>query len=384
MVHGMQTVEQAQERRVEASEPSARLTKTMQKTLAEIATLIDGEVIGDASIVVTGLCGIKEAAEGDLTFVANSRYLPLIRTTKAAAIITSRDVKSAPKPIIRTDNPSLAFANLVGLMAPNEIHRPEGIHSTAVLGRNVSLGRDVAIQAYVVVEDNAEIGDRTVLYTGSYIGHHSRIGADCLIYPHVTIRERVTLGNRVIVHSGTVIGSDGFGFATVRGVHHKIPQIGTVVVEDDVEIGANVTIDRARFGVTSIGRGTKIDNLVQVAHNVVIGENSILVAQSGISGSTTIGKGVTLAGQAGVVGHIAIGDNAVIAAQAGVTKSVPPNVCVSGYPAKPHASAKRINACVQRLPKLFKTIEELEDRVMELEAYIAELRQHGGGPATDD
>ncbi len=385
MAQGTEAVERVtEERLVEPAPEICRRAMTMKRTLQEVATLIDGEVVGDPSTVVTGICGIKEALEGDLTFVANSRYLPLMRTTKASAIITSRDVKSAPKPIIRTDNPSLAFAKMVSLMAPNEIHRPVGVHPTAVIGTNVRMGRDVAVQAYVVIEDNAQIGDRTILYTGSYIGHHSQVGSDCLIYPHVTIRERVTIGNRVLVHSGTVIGSDGFGFATVRGVHHKIQQIGTVVIEDDVEIGANVTIDRARFGVTSIGRGTKIDNLVQIAHNVVIGENSILVAQSGISGSTTIGKGVTLAGQAGVVGHITIGDNAVIAAQAGVTKSVPPNICVSGYPAKPHASAKRINACVQRLPKLVKTIEELEDRVMELEAYIAELRKHSVGPATDD
>ncbi len=381
------TIAMQEQRSASAQDAGRRLTAmttTMQKTLREIADLIDGEVVGDPSTVVTGICGIKEAEAGDLTFVANSRYLPLIKTTRASAIITSRDVKSSSKPIIRTDNPSLAFAKMVGLMAPNEMYRPQGIHPTAVVGQNVRLGKDVTVQAYVVVEDDAQIGDRTVLYTGSYIGHYTRIGDDCLIYPHVTVRERVTLGSRVIVHSGTVIGSDGFGFATVRGVHHKIPQIGTVVIEDDVEIGANVTIDRARFGVTSIGRGTKIDNLVQIAHNVVIGENSILVAQSGISGSTVVGKGVTLAGQAGIVGHITIGDNAVVAAQAGVTKSIPPNVCVSGYPAKPHASAKRINACVQRLPKLVKTVEELEDRIAELEAYIAELRQHNGGSATDD
>jgi len=223
---------------------------------------------------------------------------------------------------------------------------------------------------YVVIGDDAQIGDETGIFTGVYIGSQSQIGNDCLIYPHVTIRERVQLGNRVIVHSGTVIGSDGFGFSTVKGVHHKIPQIGTVQVEDDVEIGANVTIDRARFDKTLIKKGTKIDNLVQIAHNVVIGENSVIVSQSGISGSTVVGNNVILAGQAGVVGHITIRDNAVIAAQAGVTKSVLKNQCVSGYPAKPHSEAKRINACIQRLPNLQKAVADLQKQLEDLQAKL--------------
>lgn len=350
----------------------------MKKTLGEIAQILGGQIVGDPDTVITGVCGIKEAVEGDITFVANSRYLPLMQHTRASAIITSWEVKSAPKPIIRTENPSLAFAKMVSLLAPNELHHPQGIHPTAVIGKNVKLGKNVAIHAYVVIEDNASIGDNTIIYPNVYIGHYVKIGAECLIYSHVSIRERVTLGNRVIVHSGTIIGSDGFGFATVKGVHHKIPQIGTVIIQDDVEIGANVTIDRARFGRTLVGRGTKIDNLVQIAHNVEVGENSIIVAQTGISGSTIIGKGVTLAGQSGVVGHISIGDNAVVAAQAGVTKSVPPNTCVSGYPAKPHNLAKRINACIQRLPKLFETVNEMRKKIENLSGIILREREEIG------
>jgi UDP-3-O-[3-hydroxymyristoyl] glucosamine N-acyltransferase len=186
------------------------------------------------------------------------------------------------------------------------------------------------------------------------------------------LRENVVIGDRVIIHSGTCVGSDGFGFATINGEHHKIPQIGTVVIEDDVEIGANVTIDRARFGKTVIGRGTKIDNLVQIAHNVVIGENSIIIAQAGISGSTVIGKNVTIAGQAGLVGHITVGDNAVLAAQAGVTKSVPANICVSGYPAKPHDEAKRLNAFISRLPQIAEDIKNLKERITQLENKISD------------
>lgn len=339
---------------------------TIRKTLKEIAEFLEGEVLGDEKTVITGISGIKEAKPGDLTFLANPRYAHLMSTTKATAVITSRDITEAPVPIIRTDNPSLAFAKMISLLLPDE-QLPSGIHPTAVLGKNVKLGRDVAIQPYVVVDDNAEIGDRSIIYAGCYIGHHTRVGSDCLIYPNVTIRERIEVGNRVIIHSGTVIGSDGFGFATIKGVHHKIPQIGTVAIEDNVEIGANVTIDRARFGKTLIGRGTKIDNLVQIAHNVVIGENSIIIAQTGISGSTVIGKNVTIAGQAGLVGHITVGDNAVIAAQAGVTKSVPSGICVSGYPAKPHEKAKRINAFVQKLPELFKLVKKLEEKMNQLE-----------------
>lgn len=332
----------------------------MKKTLAEIAKIIDGEVLGDSSIAIRGVSGIKEAKSGEIAFVANPKYLPLVEETQASAIITSKDVKKASKPVIRTENPSLAFAKVVSLFAPSEVKRPCGIHPSAVIGKNVKLGRDVAIQAYCVIEDGAEIGDQTVLYAGGYVGPYTKIGKNCIVYPYVSIREKVTIGNRVIIHNGTVIGSDGFGFAKVKGIHHKIPQIGTVVVEDDVEIGANVTIDRARFDKTVIGRGAKIDNLVQIAHNVVIGENSIVVAQTGISGSTIVGKNVTLAGQTGLVGHITIGDNAIVAAQAGVTKSVSPNTCVSGYPAKPHHIAKRINAYVQRLPELFKKVARLE------------------------
>jgi UDP-3-O-[3-hydroxymyristoyl] glucosamine N-acyltransferase len=340
----------------------------MRKTLKEIAALIDGEVVGDENVVISGVCGIKEARPGDITFLANPRYLPLLETTQASAVITSKDVKSTAKPIVRTENPSLAFAKVVSLVELQDVKHPKGIHPTAIIGKGATLGKDVAVGAYTVIEDSVSIGDGTIIYASCYIGYRTKVGKNTLIYPHVSIRESVVIGERVIIHSGTVIGADGFGFAMLDGIHHKIPQIGTVVIEDDVEIGANVTIDRARFDKTVIGRGTKIDNLVQIAHNVVIGENSIIVAQAGISGSTVIGKGVTLAGQAGLVGHITVGDGAVVAAQAGVTKSVPANTMVSGYPAKPHEVAKRVNACVQNLPKLYETVALLKKKIEDLES----------------
>ena len=335
----------------------------MQKTVAQIAEFLGGELVGDGSVLIRGVSGIKEAGQGEIAFLANPKYFSLLKTTTASALITSPQVKKAPRPIIRTENPSVAFARVVSLFFPAQNRRPEGIHPQAVIAKDATIGKNVAIQAYCVIEPEAQIADNTVIYAGSYIGPQAKIGKNCLIYPHVSIREKVIIGNGVIIHNGAVIGSDGFGFSKVQGMHHKIPQIGTVVIEDNVEIGANVTIDRARFDKTVIGRGTKIDNLVQIAHNVVVGENSIIVAQAGVSGSTVIGKNVILAGQAGLVGHIKVGDNAVVAAQAGVTKSVPEGSCVSGYPAKPHQSAKRINACIQKLPKLFKKIAQLEKKL---------------------
>lgn len=339
----------------------------MQKTLKEIAQLIGGEIVGDGHTVITGVSGIKEAKKGDITFLANPKYLSLIDKTEASAVITSREINGAPTSIIRVDNPSLAFAQVISSFTPAGVKHPQGIHKTALLGKNVSLGKNAAIGAYAVIEENVSIGDGTVIYPGCFIGHDSRIGSNTVIYANVSVRERVHIGSRVIIHSGAVLGSDGFGFVTIEGSHHKIPQTGTVEVGDDVEIGANATIDRARFDKTVIANGTKIDNLVHIAHNVLIGDNSIIVAQAGISGSTTIGKNVTIAGQAGLVGHITIGDGAVLAAQAGVTKSVPANTTVSGYPAKPHDLAKRINACIQNLPRLYETVAELKKKIEELQ-----------------
>lgn len=334
----------------------------MRKTLKEIAVLIDGDVVGDENIVITGIAGIQEALPGDITFLANPKYLTFIDRTQASAIITSRDVKSAKKPIIRADNPSLAFTKIVSLIAPQEV-RPKGLHPTAIVSKKAILGKDVALDAYVVIADGALVGDKTVIYPGCYIGVDTKIGSNSVIYPNVSIREGSIIGSNVIIHSGTVIGSDGFGYVTVDGIHHKIPQLGKVVIEDDVEIGSNVSIDRARFDKTVIGQGTKIDNLVHIAHNVVIGKNCLIVAQVGISGSTTLGDNVVLAGQVGVVGHVNIGDNCVVMAQSGVSKSLSPNTTVWGYPAKPVDTAKRTNACVQNLPRLYETVKELKNKM---------------------
>ena len=342
----------------------------MRKTLKEIAQIIEGELVGNAETVITGVCGIEDAGEGDITFVANPRYLPLMEVTRASAVITSLDIQSATKPIIRVQNPSLAFAKALSLVMPEEIKHPKGIHPAAILGKNVKLGTNVSIGAHTSVEDDCSIADNVIIYPGCFLGQGTKIGSGTLIYPNVSIREHVQIGSGVIIHSGTVIGSDGFGFATVNGVHHKIPQVGIVEIGDNVEIGANVTIDRARFAKTIIGKGTKIDNLVQIAHNVVTGENCLIVSQVGISGSTVLGNNVVLAGQVGLVGHIKVGDGAIVAAQSGVSKSIPAGTMMWGYPAKPIAEAKRVNAYVQRLPELNKTVMELKKRIQELEERL--------------
>jgi len=342
----------------------------MGKTLKEIAKLLNGKIIGDADIVITGVAGIKEARQGDITFLANPKYIPFAEKTKASAIITSHDIEVNDKTIIQTDNPSLAFTKLVSSLSEYQIIHPKGIHPTAVLGKEVTLGKEVAIGPYVVVDDNVEIGDKTVIYAGCYLGRGCKIGNGSLIYSNVCLGDNTELGDRVIIHYGTVIGSDGFGFVTVDGRHHKIPQLGSVVIHDDVEIGANVAIDRARFDKTVVGKGTKIDNLVHIAHNVVIGENCLIVAQVGISGSTTIGNNVILAGQVGVVGHINIGDSSIVMAQSGVSKSIPAQSTFWGYPAKPADEAKRVNACVQNLPKMHRTLNELKKKIEDLELRV--------------
>jgi UDP-3-O-[3-hydroxymyristoyl] glucosamine N-acyltransferase len=335
----------------------------MKKSLKEIALLIGGEIVGEENTQISSVNGIREAREGDITFLANALYRPLINTTKASAIITSKEISSAPKPIIRTDDPSMAFSKAILLFkgtAPDSI--PLGISKTAVIGSGTIPGKNASISDFVVIEANVEIGDNAVIYPHVYIGRNSKIGKDVKLYPGVVIREDCIVGDRVTIHSNSVIGSDGFGYVKVNGSYQKIPQTGIVCIGDDVEIGSNVSIDRARFGRTVIGKGAKIDNLVQIAHNVSVGDNTIIVSQAGVSGSTRIGNNVILAGQAGIVGHIEIGDNVIVGAQAGVTKSVPAGSIVLGSPAHSMSEQKRIFACLNKLPELFKTVKELKEK----------------------
>jgi UDP-3-O-[3-hydroxymyristoyl] glucosamine N-acyltransferase len=340
----------------------------MRTTAGAIAELVEGELVGDGGLLITGFSGIKEAGPRELTFLSNPKYEPLLAQAQAGAVLVPRQISCPGKTLIRVDNPSLSFTQAVNYLlkdAPD--YKPQGIHPTAVIASGCKLGVGVAVGAHAVIEEGAEIGDNSCIYAGCYVGHQARVGRDCLIYPHVVVREKVILGNRVIIHSGTVVGSDGYGYVQVDGRHVKIPQTGTVVIEDDVEIGANVTIDRARFDKTTIGEGTKIDNLVQIAHNVTIGKHCLVIAQSGIAGSTKLGNYVILAAQAGLVGHLDIGDGAIVAAQSGVTKSLAAGEQVFGSPAQPLKNAYRSHAHIQRLDKYVEMIKDLRKRIEELE-----------------
>ena len=335
---------------------------------ADIAQLVKGELIGEGGLLVSGFSGIKEAKKNELTFLSNPKYEPLLLDTQAGVILVPRQIACPGKTLIRVDNPSLSFTLVVNhLLKGAPDYKPRGIHPTAIIAPGAKLSRGVAVGAHSIIEDGAVIEEGCVLYANCYVGQETRLGEKCLIYPQVVLREKVSLGKRVIIHSGTVIGSDGYGYVTVDGKHMKIPQVGTVLIEDDVEIGANVTIDRARFDKTIIGEGTKIDNLVQIAHNVTIGKHCLIVAQSGIAGSTKIGDHVILAAQAGLVGHIEIGDGAIVAAQSGVTRSIKAGGQVFGSPAQPIKDAYRNNAHIQRLDKYVEMIKDLKKRIEELE-----------------
>lgn len=349
----------------------------MNTSVAEIAALVGGVVIGDGSTRITGVNGIKQARPGDLTFVSGARYLRFLEATQASAAIVGPGVQTGRIPLIQVEKPEISFWSVLKEVETTSIsHPPAGIHPTAVIGSHVRLGAKVAIDAHVRIADHCVIGDGVVIYAGAYVGRESSIGGKTIIYPNVTIREQITLGARCIIHSGAVIGGDGFGFAPLEGTLYKIPQVGTVEIGDDVEIGSNSTIDRATFGKTIIGRGTKVDNLVQIGHNVEIGEHVVISGATGISGSVIIGNRVTIGGQVGIGGHIDIGDGAVIAARTGVSKSVPPGAVVSGFPMKEHRKDLRIMACISRLP-------ETAHRVHELEARIKELEDRGHRETTD-
>jgi UDP-3-O-[3-hydroxymyristoyl] glucosamine N-acyltransferase len=335
--------------------------------ITEIAEKIKGRLEGDGNAELTGLAGIADAGEKDLTFLSGRRYASSVTGTSAGAIIVADDWEGqSPCPVIRVKNPDKAFAEAARLLGPEPPQPEPGIHPTALVAENAELGNDVTIGPYCVIEPGARIGSRTVIRAGCYIGHGSAMGEDCSLYQHVSVRERVKIGDRTIIHNGAVIGSDGFGYAHVGETWEKIPQIGVVEIGNDVEIGANSTIDRARFGKTVIRNGVKIDNLVQIAHNVTIGENTAIAAQVGIAGSASLGKNIQVGGQAGISGHLKVGDNTVVAGKAGVTKDIEPNLFVSDFPAIPHDKAKKMRAHMMRLPELKRKIADMEKRIGKL------------------
>jgi UDP-3-O-[3-hydroxymyristoyl] glucosamine N-acyltransferase len=345
----------------------------MDLTVDEIAQLVGGTVDGDGSVRITGVNGLREAERGDLVFVRGKRYLPYLAETRASAVLISeRPEGGLLIPLILTPHPDLAFAQVIQQHALPVPRHPQGIHESAVVGARTILGEGVALAAHVYVGEDCVIGSRVVLYPGVYIGNGVNIGDDTIVYPNVIVREDTEIGSCCILHAGACIGSDGFGFAPLGGRWEKIPQIGRVILGDDVEVGTNTAIDRATFGVTRIGRGTKIDNLVQIGHNVEIGEHCIIAGKVGIAGSAMIGHQVRIGASAGINGHIEIGDGASIGARAGVTKSVGPGETVSGFPAMDHTLARRVLVAQQRLPELMQRIRELERQVTGLRDRLHE------------
>ena len=340
------------------------------RTLAELAQELGGVVVGDGSIVIRGVAGIREAQPGDLTFLANARYEGYLGETRASAIICDRSPREAHLPLLQVDHPYLAFQKAVRLFRPDLYQPLPGVHPTAVVSPAATLGEGVSIGPHCVVEAGASIGARTVLIAGCYVGVQASIGEGGLLYPRVTVREECLIGARCILHAGAVIGADGFGFAFDAGRYHKVPQVGNVVLGDDVEVGANTTIDRATTDSTRIGDGCKIDNLVQIGHNVQMGRHCIVVAQVGISGSTILEDYVTIGGQAGVVGHLRLGKGVQIGAQSGVTKSIPAGAKMNGTPAEPLSLSLRLHAWLRRLPEV---LPDLTGRTKELEARVDRL-----------
>ena len=340
----------------------------MKKTLAEIAAITGGRLVGDGDIEISGATNIVSAGKTEITF-ADEKHIEEAAKCKAAAVILPEGVTVGEDfrlPAIYVEDTRAAFAKLLVTFTP-PLNIPVGVNEKAVIGNNVLLGKNVKIMAYAVVDDNAKIGDNVTLYPHTYVGQYAEIGNDTVLYPSVTIREFCKIGNRVIIHSSTVIGADGFGFTTKGDVHTKVPQVGNTVIEDDVEIGAHVGIDRAMTGSTVIRHGTKIDNLVHVGHNCDIGPNNLIVAQTGISGSTSSGPNVTFGGQVGTNGHIKIGGYSVFAARSGITKDTPEHVFYAGLPARPHQEWLRSTVAAEKAPEIIKQLKLMEKRLKKLE-----------------
>ena len=337
--------------------------------LSEIAAALGAELIGRGDIEIRGASGIGEAGDGHITYVADERHLRDLERSRASAAIVPLSAPALHLPVLRVKNPRLAFARALELLYKKP-YAPAGISERAVIGRNVAVGREVSIHPYAVVADNAKIGDRVILYPGVYVGEGSMIGDDSVVYPNVSIRESVVISSRVIIHAGTVIGSDGFGFVTDNGKHYKIPQVGGVIIEDDVEIGANCAIDRATLGSTVIKKGTKLDNLVHIAHNVTIGEHCLIAGQVGIAGSTTLGNYVVFGGQVGVADHTTVGDRVMAGGKAVINRDVEPGQVMAGFNAMPLRNWLKVQALLPKLP-------ELKRQTAELERQVKELKQKG-------
>jgi UDP-3-O-[3-hydroxymyristoyl] glucosamine N-acyltransferase len=341
-------------------------------TLGELARRLECPIEGDAAIEIRRVATIEDAGPGDLTFLANPKYAAKLAATKASAVIMNGEAAlsanaAAPCAVIRSKSPYLTFARAAQVLSPN-VAPPPGVHQRASVAADATIDPTATVGAYACVGPGASVGPRTIVHPHVVIGDAATIGADCVLHSHVSIRERCTIGDRVVIQNGAVVGSDGYGFAQrADGSHEKIPQIGPVIIEDDVEIGANTTIDRPAVGETRIKSGTKIDNLVQIAHGVVVGKNALLAAQTGIAGSTVVGDSVMFGGQVGISGHLTIGDRVMLAAKTGVTGNIDEGSYMSGYPMMETQQWRRAHAALRKLPEMRKQLLDLMERLRKLE-----------------
>lgn len=365
---------------VDWSAPAAPNGGSLTLSVQEIADEVQGTVAGDGSVPIAGVASITDAEAGDIVFAESPSFLGDAERSRASAIVAFPDAAVADKPVIRVDNPRFAFSRVLALFSPR-MAPPIGVHPSAVVGERAAIARTASVGPHVSIGDDVVIGDRAIVLAGCRIGDRVRIGEDCIIHPNVVIYPGCLLGARVVIHAGVIIGADGFGFVRIGGMAHKVPHIGTVVIEDDVEVGANSTIDRAKTGTTVIGARTKIDNLVQIAHNVKVGSDCIIAALVGIAGSATLGKGVIMAGQVGVRDHVRIGDGAVVLGQTGVWGDLDAGSLVSGSPAKPHRQRLREMASAERGPEAVRKVGDLMAEIARMRARLEALERNGGQPA---
>ncbi|MBI3031222.1 MAG: UDP-3-O-(3-hydroxymyristoyl)glucosamine N-acyltransferase [Candidatus Rokubacteria bacterium] len=350
-------------------------------TLGQLAEAVGAVLEGDAERVMRGIAPLETAGPDQISFVTHPKYLPLAASSRAGALLVGAEIKDLRPPLLRVASPQAALIALLKLFHPSPPPAP-GVHPSALVAPDCRVHASASVGAFAVIRPRAVIGARARIFPLVYVGEGAEIGEESTVYPNAVIREGVRIGRRVIIHPGAVLGADGFGYAFDGGAHQKIPQVGGVIVEDDVEIGANATIDRATLGDTVVRRGTKIDNLVQIAHNVEIGQHAIVVAQSGISGSCRVGNGAVLGGQVGLADHVTIGDGVMLGAQSGVPGDIRAAGQYLGAPARPVAEARRIFAAMPRLPDLLKKVRALERRVRELEARLG-IESRGGTESGD-
>jgi len=342
----------------------------LTKTLGELAEYVEGRVFGDPSIVIKSASTLGRAGKGDISFLANSKYERQLQTTKASAVIVGKETTTAPVPLLIAEDPYYAFMQIMVLLHGHRKHKKTGISPRASISDTAKVGADCHIYDFATIADEAKIGDGCIIYPGVFVGHGVQVGNDSIIYPNVTIYDGTKIGNRVIINANSTIGEDGFGYASHKGIHHKIPQIGIVIIEDDVEVGACCGIERGTLRDTVIGRGSKLGDLVTIGHGTKIGPHCLLVAQVGIAGSTTLGHHCIVGGQVGIVGHTNIGNNVTIAAQAGVINSIPDGKMVLGAPAIEASQGKRAYSMIQYLPEMRQSIRSLQTRIEQIAASV--------------